>query len=205
MTILTTPSQLAQWLTAEPGARIIAIVGPPGSGKTTLAGELSAHLSVSHRVVPMDGFHYPQDTLRSLGRRDRMGAPDTFDTGTLARLLSEVRQRIAPVAFPDFDRIVEEPVPDAITVLPEHELVIVEGNYLLLDDPNWAPIGELLDLSIYVDLPRELRLTRLTDRHVVFGKTPREAHEWVSRVDEPNARLIEATKTTASALYQPRG
>lgn len=205
MTILTTPSQLAQWVTADPGARIIAIVGPPGSGKTTLAGELSTHLSVSHRVVPMDGFHYPQDTLRSLGRRDRMGAPDTFDTAALAGLLGEVRQRSAPVAFPDFDRVVEEPVAHAITVLPEHELVIVEGNYLLLDDPDWAPIGELLDLSIYVDLPRELRLTRLTDRHVAFGKTPREAQEWVSRVDEPNARLIEATKTRASALYQPHG
>lgn len=205
MTTLTTPSQLATWLTSNLDNRIVAIVGPPGSGKTTLAGELSTQLTVPHCVVPMDGFHYPQETLRSLGRRDRMGAPDTFDTRALALLLGEVRQRRAPVAFPDFDRTIEEPVPHAITVLPEHELVIVEGNYLLMQDADWAPVGELIDHSIFVDLPRELRLHRLTARHVVFGKTENEAHEWVSRVDEANAQLIEATKTTASALYQPQG
>ena len=80
MTILRKPSDVTEWIKSLAGARIIGIVGPPGSGKSTFAKELSEHLSVPHCVVPMDGFHYPQETLRALGRRERMGAPDTFDT-----------------------------------------------------------------------------------------------------------------------------
>jgi pantothenate kinase len=87
--------------------------------------------------------------------------------------------------------------------MPEDELVILEGNYLLVDDADWARIGELLDLCLYVDIPEDVRLQRLTKRHVDFGKSPSDATEWVARVDQANARVIEATKVRANALYQP--
>jgi pantothenate kinase len=203
MDILTCPSDIATWISERPAARIIGIVGPPGSGKTTVAQDLPAHLTVPHCVVSMDGFHYPQDTLRAMGRRDRMGAPDTFDTQALAELLAGVRERTEPMVFPEFDRTIEEPIPGSITVMPNHELIILEGNYLLVDDADWSPIGQLLDLSIYVDIPEDVRLSRLTKRHVDFGKSLRAATEWVTRVDQANARAIEATKGRASALYQP--
>ena len=203
MDILTHPSDIATWISEHPEARIVGIVGPPGSGKTTVAQDLPAHLTVPHCVVPMDGFHYPQDTLRAMGRRDRMGAPDTFDTQALADLLARVKNRTEPVVFPEFDRTIEEPIPGSITVMPEDQLVVLEGNYLLVDDADWAPIGELLDLCIYVDIPEDLRLSRLTKRHVDFGKSLSDATEWVARVDQANARVIEATKGRASAWYQP--
>jgi pantothenate kinase len=205
MTTLRTPSDVVTWIDGLTEARIIGIVGPPGSGKSTFAKELSAHLEVPHCVVPMDGFHYPQDTLRALGRRERMGAPDTFDTESLATLLAEVAKRSHPVVFPEFDRTIEEPVPGSITVQPEDQLVILEGNYLLVEDDDWSRIGRLLDASIYVDIPHDLRLHRLTKRHLDFGKAESDAIEWVNRVDEANARVIEATKLNASALYRPEG
>lgn len=203
MDVLTHPTQIAAWLAAHPEARIIGIVGPPGSGKTTVASELPPLLTVPHCVVPMDGFHYPQEKLRALGRRDRMGAPDTFDTKALAQLLERVTKRLGPVVFPEFDRTIEEPIPGSITVEPEHELVILEGNYLLVDDADWARVGELLDLCVYVDIPEDVRLERLTSRHVDFGKSPSDAAKWVQRVDQANARVIEATKVRADAVYQP--
>ena len=203
MSVLTNPAEIAAWLSTRPDARIVGIVGPPGRGKTTVAATLSPCLSVPHCVVPMDGFHYPQKTLRALGRRDRMGAPDTFDTKALAELLVRVTQRLEPVVFPEFDRTVEEPVPGSITVMPEDELIIVEGNYLLVDDDDWIRIGQLLDVCIYVDIPEDVRLERLTRRHVDFGKSTSEATEWVARVDQANALVIEATKFRADALYRP--
>jgi len=151
----------------------------------------------------MDGFHYPQQTLREMDRRDRMGAPDTFDTAEPARLLRAVKQRTEPLVFPEFDRTIEEPIQGSITVSPEDELVILEGNYLLVEDEDWAQIGELLDFCLYVDIPEEVRLERLTQRHIDFGKSPGDAAEWVARVDQANARIIEATQPRADALYQP--
>lgn len=204
MDILRTPAEIATWLSERSEARIVGIVGPPGSGKSSVASELPPHLTVPHSVVPMDGFHYPQKTLRAMGRRDRMGAPDTFDTKALARLLAHVSERQEPVIFPEFDRTIEEPIPGSITVMPKDELVILEGNYLLVDDADWARIGKLLDLCVYVDIPEDVRLERLTKRHVDFGKSPSDATEWVARVDQANARVVEATKVRANALYQLR-
>jgi pantothenate kinase len=205
MEVLTSLAELTHWLSRAPEARIVGIVGPPGSGKSTLASELSHSLAVQHSVVPMDGFHYPQDTLRAMNRRDRMGAPDTFDAQALAELLELVKDRNGPVAFPEFDRTIEEPKPDSITVMPDDELVMVEGNYLLLDDPHWAPVGKLLDLSIYVDIPDALRHQRLIKRHVDYGKSAEDAAEWVERVDAPNARAVEAARSRATAVYQAEG
>jgi pantothenate kinase len=134
-----------------------------------------------------------------------MGAPDTFDTEALAALLGEVAERSHPVVFPEFDRAIEEPIPGSITVQPEDELVILEGNYLLVEDDDWSRIGRLLDASIYVDIPHDIWLHRLTKRHLDFGKTESDATEWVHRVDEANARVIEATQKSASSLYRPEG
>jgi pantothenate kinase len=203
MIVLHTLPDLVKWLEDASNGRIIGIIGPPGSGKTTLALALSDALTISHQVVPMDGFHFSQDTLRSLGRRDRMGAPDTFDTENLARLLDQVRHQEAAVVFPDFDRAREEPIPDAIVVTPEHDLVLVEGNYLLLKDENWAPVGRALDASVYVDIPQALRRQRLMNRHVTFGKSSDEAETWINRVDDPNAELIASSKSKATVLFQP--
>ncbi len=205
MEVLTSLAEVTQWLSRTPEARIVGIVGPPGSGKSTLASELSHCIAAQHSVVPMDGFHYPQDTLRAMNRRDRMGAPDTFDAQALAELLELVKDRNGPVAFPEFDRTIEEPKPNSITVIPDDELVIVEGNYLLLDDPHWAPVGKLLDLSIYVDIPDALRHQRLIKRHVDYGKSAEDAAEWVNRVDAPNARFVEAARSRATAFYQAEG
>jgi len=205
MLMIDNVDALLKWRSSCPPHRIFAIIGPPGSGKSTLADELSRRLVVPHVVIPMDGFHYPQARLAELGRRDRMGAPDTFDTIALADSLKLVHKRSSQVRFPGFDRAVEEPVPDQILVDPAHKLVVLEGNYLLLDDEDWKPIGDLIDLAIYIDIPDDLRISRLIQRHCDFGKSMDDATEWVHRVDEANAKVIRQSATRAAALYRPGG
>jgi len=151
-------------------------------------------------VVPMDGFHLPQAELVRRGLRDRMGAPETFDAEGYAVLLARVRARAETVWAPGFDRVVEEPVPEQIEVPAGAELVVTEGNYLLLDEPRWREVRAQLDAVWHLVTDESLRLERLVARHVAFGKSPDAAAAWVARSDEANARLIEAAAHRADAV-----
>lgn len=115
-----------------PARSLVGIVGPSGAGKSTIAAELVARIPHA-ALLPMDGFHLPQSDLRRLGRRDRMGAPDTFDVDAFLKTLQAFRNDGEAVTAPGFNRAIEEPVPGAITISPSFRNVIVEGNYLLLD------------------------------------------------------------------------
>ena len=179
--------------------RLLGLVGPPGAGKSTLAAALHAACPAQSQVVPMDGFHLANISLARLGRADRKGAPDTFDAAGFVALLQRLRQQPADqtVYAPEFRREIEEPVAGAIAVLPQTPLLIIEGNYLLLEDGPWAAVAGLLDEVWYVDVPPALRLQRLIARHEHFGRSPEAAREWVLRTDEPNARRIEASRPRA--------
>ena len=179
-------------MSAVAARRLIGIVGPPGVGKSTLAARLAGG-DPEATVLPMDGFHLPQARLRELGRRERMGAPDTFDVEGFARVLRELRTSEA-VTAPSFDRTIEEPVSGAITIGRDIRTVYVEGNYLLL----WEGIAELLDETWYLELDPAVRRARLLERHVLSGKSPDAAAAWIDHVDEPNARLIAASAARAT-------
>lgn len=184
----------ARRLADDRGARVlIGIVGAPGAGKSTLAEALVAELGERAALVPMDGFHYSQHVLGLLGRADRKGAPDTFDAEGLAALLARIRTATGPVYAPTFDRSIEEPIAAGTVVPAEADIVVVEGNYLLLDDGPWASLRALLDEAWFIRIPQDERMRRLVERHVRFGRTREAAEAWANDVDEPNARLIEAS------------
>ncbi len=180
--------------------QLLGLVAPPGGGKSTLAAALAAARPGQVQVLPMDGFHLAQTELVRLGRADRKGAPDTFDAAGFVALLQRLRaQRPAdpPVYAPEFRRELEEPVAGAVAVAPDTPLLLVEGNYLLLEDEGWGPVAGLLDACWYLDLPDAVRVPRLVARHVAHGRSPEAALEWVMRSDEANARRIAATRPRA--------
>lgn len=182
---------------------VVGIAGSPGAGKSTFAVELAARLDgdgVPAALVPMDGFHLPQARLVELGRRERMGAPDTFDVDGYLDILARLRQPDGEVLAPGFDRDVEEAVPNAIAVPAGIRVVITEGNYLLLDEHGWGRVAALLDLALFVRVDETLRHERLIARHVAFGKTPESAREWALGTDERNARRIEPTADRADLV-----
>ena len=185
------------------GRRLLGLAGPPGAGKSTLAAAIARALPGVAQVVPMDGFHLANDELERLARRHRKGAPDTFDAAGYVALLARLRgQRPDEIVYaPEFRRELDEPVANAIAVDPATRLVVTEGNYLLLDGP-WAAVAGLVDEIWYVEADDELRRARLAARHERFGRAPEDARAWVAVTDEPNARLVAATRRHAMQVVR---
>ncbi|WP_129666298.1 nucleoside/nucleotide kinase family protein [Phytoactinopolyspora endophytica] len=177
---------------------LIGVVGVPGAGKSTFAAALVRTIGASAVNVPMDGYHLADVELDRLGLRGRKGAPETFDAYGYAALLSRIRSRPSHVVYaPGFERELEQPIAGAQPVGPAPDVVVTEGNYLLLDEPGWREARACLDEVWYVHTDEEIRSRRLIDRHIQFGKSPDEAVIWVQTVDSPNAQLIEASRKNA--------
>ncbi|MFE2520171.1 nucleoside/nucleotide kinase family protein [Streptomyces mirabilis] len=185
---------------------ILGIAGSPGAGKTTLAERLVRELNgdapgqVAH--VPMDGFHLADVELERLGRRDRKGAPDTFDAAGYAALLGRLRDEEEDdiVYAPGFERTLEQPIAGAVPVLRSARLIITEGNYLLLGDGAWTRVRSRLDEVWFCELDEEERVRRLLARHEEFGKDRDTAVAWVLGTDQRNADLVAATRHRADLV-----
>ena len=183
--------------------RLLGITGAPGAGKSTVAAEVVALVGPRAVVVPMDGFHLAQTELERIGRADRKGAPDTFDADGFVALLARLRTAGRTVYAPEYRRDLRNAVAGAIAVPPEVTLVVVEGNYLLLDDHGFGPVAGLLDESWFLALDDDVRLDRLVARHEAFGKSPQAARAWSHGPDENNARLVAATAVRADVVVTP--
>lgn len=185
------------------GVRMLGITGPPGAGKSTLAAHLATTQGAT--VVPMDGFHLADVELERRGLRERKGAPETFDAEGYAALLGRVRGREALVMAPAFERDLEQPIAGAIAVPGTADLVVTEGNYLLLDEPRWRAVRDQVEVVWHLRLADDVRRERLVARHVASGKSLDEARAWVARVDDANARLVDAAASRADlVLALPR-
>lgn len=190
---------------SAPATRVIVgIVGAPGAGKSTISQQLVDSLPPHTALLGIDGFHLSQSRLVALGRRQRMGAADTYDVDQFVAVLREIRFGTGPVIAPGFDRAIEEAVAGAITIPADARIVVVEGNYLLHDAAGWQSVACLLDESFFVAVDHDVRLGRLIARHERFGKLADAAAAWATGPDETNARLIETTAARADHTIRLR-
>lgn len=172
---------------------IVAIAGAPGSGKSTLAERLREKIAASGEsvaVVPMDGFHFDDRVLVARGLLTRKGAPETFDVAGFRHLMMRLRAREADVAIPVFDRSIEIARAGAAIVPAETRIILVEGNYLLLDETPWDSLAGAFDLTLWLDVPVDELERRLMRRWLDHGLAPDKARAKALSNDIPNARRV---------------
>ncbi|TMX46455.1 nucleoside/nucleotide kinase family protein [Vibrio sp. Hep-1b-8] len=191
---------------------VVFLCAPPGSGKSTLAA-FWEYLSYKNpllepiQVLPFDGFHYPNEILdtnciqrdgKSISLRDIKGCYETFN---LTELISKLKQlKVSDPKWPYYDRNLHDPVDDAISV--KNNIVVVEGNWLLLNEPVWNGLHELADFTIFVDTKPEYLEQRLVNRKVRGGTSLEDAQAFYQSSDSVNVDKVLSCSVPANlTLY----
>lgn len=184
---------------------VFAIAGPPGAGKSTLADALllriAAEVPGQVTLVPMDGYHFDNAVLEDRGLFARKGAPETFDAAALLRDLMAIRAGGQDVSVPVFDRALDLARTSALIVRPSHRIVLVEGNYLLLDQEPWLALRDLFDRTLEIRVRPEILRERLVRRWREHGLDPAASEARAEANDLPNARLVSASSLQADVLW----
>lgn len=173
---------------------IIAVAGPPGAGKSTLAGLLVDDLNESNpgyaALVPMDGFHLDNEVLDARGLRGRKGAPETFDAAGFVKLVRCLASEDETVPYPVFDRKSDRSIPDGGFVSTMTKCIVLEGNYLLLNQKPWNEVQELFDFTVFVRPSLDQLQKRLVRRWLNHGYDAEAAEAKAFGNDIPNARYV---------------
>ncbi|MCE8023444.1 nucleoside triphosphate hydrolase [Billgrantia aerodenitrificans] len=191
--------------TAENRQRfIVALAGPPGAGKSFLSEWLCRELNERQAgiaaVVPMDGYHLDNAILEPLGQLPIKGAPETFDPDGLRHDLERIRRADRNVAVPVFDRPLDLARAGGRLIATTHRIVIVEGNYLLLDRDPWRELRPLFDMTLLLEVADEVLEARLIQRWLGMGQDHEGAIDKARHKDMLNARLIKR-ESVAPDLY----
>lgn len=184
---------------------LIAIAGPPGAGKSTMADNVANGLRAqgeSAAVLPMDGFHMDNAVLIERGLLARKGIPETFDVRGFLDIIRAVRPADQEVLVPVFDRSRELAIASARPIDPNDRFIIVEGNYLLFTQGKWAELDGIFDYTIMLAPPMELLEERLWDRWRGYRLTEEEASAKVYGNDLPNGRLILENRRPADMTLE---
>ena len=186
---------------------IVAIAGAPAAGKSTLAEELCNdinRLSAVQQsiVVPMDGFHYDNAILDARGYRARKGAPHTFDADGFRALLARLKNETGDIAIPVFDRAMDLARAGAAMVTVQHQILLVEGNYLLLNQPVWRDLRHYFDFSIFLQVPFSILEQRLIQRWLDYGADEQAARTRAFANDIPNAQTVVEQSQPADFILQ---
>lgn len=188
---------------------IIAIAGPPAAGKSTLAEKLVERLNDGQparaALVPMDGFHLDNQTLDRHGTRDRKGAPHTFDAAGFVALVRGLASVGSAVSYPVFDRSIDSAIADAAQVAADTEIIVLEGNYLLLADAPWCELYPLYDVSVMVRPMMATLEKRLVARWLHYGFDEAAARAKALHNDIPNARYVLERSTDADLIFADAG
>ncbi len=198
------PAEILSKLSNTDGRLIVAIAGPPGAGKSTISEYLRDAINKGGVgpavIVPMDGFHLDNAILDERGLRSRKGSPPTFDCAGFAALLGRLKNASEDVVIPAFDRTLDLARAGAAIVRADHKILLVEGNYLLLDQEPWTELASFFDMTIFLEVPFSELERRLIQRWLDHGHTEDAARQRALSNDIPNAELVVSSSRDANYI-----
>lgn len=174
----------------------VAVAGPPASGKSTFAAKL-VEQNEDFALVPMDGFHLDNSILDQRGLRQRKGAKNTFDVAGLINLMHRLRAE-QEIFFPIFNRQKDLAIAGAGKICAEKRVVVVEGNYLLLNEKPWQQLHSFWDYSIFLSVDQEELKKRLINRWLSNGLTKEQAYYRAEMNDLINAEVVSTKSKSAN-------
>lgn len=179
--------------------KLVAIAGAPASGKSTLAARLLEHYGEDAAVLPMDGFHLDNSVLVRKGLLQRKGAHETFDAAGFVETVERVA-RGEHVYAPVFDREADLARAGAIEIF-QQKIIMVEGNYLLIDRAPWNELSQYWDLAFWLDAPMGEIEARCIARWLEQGFSREAAEKRARENDLVNAQfVIEAAPARGSVI-----
>lgn len=187
---------------------IVGIFGSPGSGKSTFSGNLNRELNkidgLMSKVVPMDGFHFDNKILADRNMLQFKGSPETFDTNGFISLLAKLQQQPEnDYVIPIFDRELDLSRASARLIEKSTNILLIEGNYLMLNQAPWNRLQMFFDLTIKIESDRRILKDRLLKRWLDLGISKDQASEKIKQNDLPNSDLVENLSMPADLYVQP--
>ncbi len=202
----------------HPRRLMVAIGGPPGSGKSYIAEQISWIIGKGLlpgcfcTTLPMEGFFYPHQYLRQNYRKtsegnislaDVKGGPDTYDVASMKISLERLKTaQDEDIFWPGFNKDYNDVIPRLYRVSSSFNVILVQGDFLLLDRGPYSGLPGLFDARIYIESPAAAVISHLMQRHILNGSTEFAAKERLKKIDLPNARIAESTRTGADLIIE---
>lgn len=193
--------------TSDTKRYMVGVAGAPGSGKSTLAKQVVHIINAIQGdecavMVPMDGYHYTKAQLDAFEdpvmAHSRRGAHWTFDAQGFVCMVDRIANDIDESIYaPTFDHGQGDPVARGVCIERHHAIVIVEGNYLLLDIEPWNRLQDVFNETWFIDCDIEESMKRVYTRQTRNGTMPRESRHRIETNDRPNALQIQQTADRA--------
>jgi hypothetical protein len=194
--------------------KVIAyLVAPPGAGKSTVAKflemlsyERSNEVDII-RALSIDGYQFTNAYMNitnierdgeQILMRDVKGAPETFDIDLLVDKIREARQE--GTDWNIYDRNIHDVLPDYWSV--EDDIILIEGNYLLLKEAGWTNVRVLGDYSVFIEAPQEILRGRLINRKVAGGTSREEAEKFYEFSDAKNIERVLKNSARADETWK---